>query len=73
MARLGRRERAALRERDRLEAATRVGVADRIGALNDLTPIRSCLADMWPTGKASVKWGYTGTIAGRIHRTKDRL
>ena len=70
MARLGRRERGALRERDALERLTRLGEADRRATLTDLTPIYTSWMDPWPIGKASVKWGYTGATAGRIHRQK---
>ncbi len=68
MARLGRRERAALRERDRLERDANAAVADRRAALTDLTPIYTSWMEPWPIGKASVKWGYNGGTAGRIHR-----
>ena len=70
MARLGKRERRALRERDSLERDTRKGEADRRRALTDLTPIHTSWQDPWPIGKASVKWGYTGATASRIHRQK---
>ncbi len=71
MARLGKRERAHLRERDALERGTNDASAHRRAALTDLTPIHTSWQDPWPIGKASVKWGYTGATAGRIHRQKD--
>ncbi len=70
MARLGRRERGELREREAREHGTRLGNADRRAALTDLTPIHTSWQDPWPIGKASVKWGYNGGTAGRIHRQK---
>ncbi len=70
MARLGRRERAALRERDSLERDANSAVATRIAALTDLTPIYTSWMDPWPIGKPCLQWGYTGTTAGRIHRKK---
>ena len=68
MARLGRRERAALKERDRLERVTASAVATRIGALADLTPIHTSWSWMWPIGKPSRQWGYHGPTGSRINR-----
>ena len=70
MARLGRRERSALRARKALERAELEAVAMRKSALTDLTPIGGSMSNMWPMGKASVQWGYNGGTAGRIHRAR---
>ena len=67
MARLGKRERAELRQLKANSVRLQAERAARIASVGDVV-IKTSMANLWPNGKASVKWGYHGGTAGRIHR-----